>query len=233
MIFISLEMDMIEILKSKESLEDISSELSALKQEVLKQKEPESVKDIPIDQEHAELAKHFFMYMTDFLNKKAMNMDNVNATWKDLNKDIKTSNQVTMDNKIIGRFAVTSYFDQEQNNVVLKNYSTIENNEKIYETEASVHTTTFQWEQALLFKTDDKKYDFDIILHYTGDISVVQKENKHRALKLEKIEDVLKFESLLKEIFPPAYYAYRKQVWEEEKQRDNDPEYNKTKKKKK
>lgn len=233
---------MVELLESKESWDDISSELSALKkdvlwtakteQEALKQEEPESVREIPIDKEHAELATHFFIYMTEFLNKNITDIDNINATRKDLNKDIKTSNQVTMDKKIVARFAVSSYFDQDNDNVVLKNYSTIENNEKIYETEASVHTTTFQGEQALLFKTNDKKYDFDIILHHTGDISVVQKEHKHKELKLEKMDDVLKFESLLKEIFPPAYYAYGIQVREEEKQRDNDPELNKLKKRK-
>lgn len=192
--------------------------------------DPASVKEIEANEKYDALTDHFFIYMTEFLNKNIDDIDKINATRKDLNKDISSSNPVRIDGVKVARFAVTSFFAVENDNVVLKNYSTIINGEKLYENEATIKRITYDWEQALVFETDSKEYDYNIILHHNGNISVVQKDSKkEKPLKLEDEKDILKFEALLKEIFPPAYISYREKALQELE--NNNTPTSKTKKK--
>jgi hypothetical protein len=74
-----------------------------------------------------------------------------------------------------------------------------------------VKSFVYEDEQTLLFETDEKEYDFNIILHQNGDVSIVSKNGKAKTLKLNNKDDVYKFDTFLKETFPPAYITFRDQ----------------------
>jgi len=221
---------MVEILKNIEI--DTQSALDELKKSIKKHPDkdpdafdngPESVKNITLKPEYLANNKDFFSCMTEFLNKNIDDIEKVNASRKDLNKGIKTANPIIVDGVPVWRFAVTSFFAKENNEVVLKNFSEIVNNQKIYTLEAKVKTFMYNGYQTLLFETDDKEYDYDVILHDDGEISIVQKNTKkNKELKLTTKDEILKFEALLKEIFPPAYIAYRDKALQELTDKDNE-----------
>jgi len=179
---------------------------------------PASIKDIPLDTAYLKTNTDFFISMTELLNKNIDDIEKINTLWKELNKDIRTANPIMVDGVKVGRFAVTSFFAMENDEVVLKNASEIVDKQKIYTVDAVVKNSVYNDEQVLLFETNDKEYDYDIVLHKNGDVSIVSKGGKTKPLKLENDSDSLKFDTFLKEIFPPAYISYRDKIQEELKE---------------
>jgi hypothetical protein len=182
--------------------------------------DPASVKNILLKSEYLQSAKDFYAIMFEFLNGNVDDIELINNRRKALNKNVKIIHDITQNGMKTARFAVSSFFAKEGNDVVLKNILDITDNTITYENEAIIKKCEYKSEQALMFQTNDKECDYDIIFSADGEVVVVQKDNKNKPLKLDNDMEVVKFEKNLK-VFPTAYITYRDQAWEEIKEKKN------------
>ena len=137
--------------------------------------DPTSVKDITLKKEYLESTKAFFVFMHEFLNGTTDDIDALNGYRKTMNKHIKIVHDITQNGKATAMFAVTSFFTKENNELVLKNISEINNEAITYGTEAKINSIMYNNSPTILFETDSKTYDYNIILNEDGEVSIVQK----------------------------------------------------------
>lgn len=211
---------MVEVLKNTiES--DFHDELDSLKQEVMNSnKDPETQSELatvekfsfPTDIEKNESSALFGVIAEQINGKKKV--DELNNQRKEFNKDNRSITPLIVDGQEIGRQRVTSTFDTDINeNLILKDYTTIKNyqqpnEEKIYETLATIKPFVYGNEKTLRIESNNT-YDYDILFHYDGHFSVIQKEGKkNKQPKLDTQKWVEDFSLFLKKVFPPAYQAY-------------------------
>lgn len=214
---------MVEILKDTVEV-DFNSELNSLKKEILdntanhtnSKEQPDlgMVENFSFatDLEKDKSSSLFGTIAEQFNNKKSIAELNEQRFF--FNKDNRSITPLLVDGKEIGRQRVTSIFDRNENgDLILKNYTAINNyqqvnEEKIYETLATIKPFVYENENTLRIESNDT-YDYDILFHYDGHFSIIQKEGKkNKQPKLDTPKWMEDFSLFLKEVFPPAYEAY-------------------------
>lgn len=214
---------MVEILKDTVEV-DFNNELNSLKKEILdntanhtnSKEQPDlgMVENFSFatDLEKDKSSSLFGTIAEQFNNKKSIAELNEQRFF--FNKDNRSITPLLVDGKEIGRQRVTSIFDRNENgDLILKNYTAINNyqqvnEEKIYETLATIKPFVYENENTLRIESNDT-YDYDILFHYDGHFSIIQKEGKkNKQPKLDTPKWMEDFSLFLKEVFPPAYEAY-------------------------
>ena len=137
--------------------------------------DPTSVKEIALKKEYLESTKTFFVFMHEFLSNTTDDIDALNGYRKAMNKNIKIVHDITQNGKATAMFAVTSFFTKENNELVLKNISEINGEAITYGTEAKITSLMYNNSPTILFETDSKLYEYNIILNEDGEVSIVQK----------------------------------------------------------
>lgn len=183
---------MVEILKDTVEV-DFNSELNSLKKEILdntanhtnSKEQPDlgMVENFSFatDLEKDKSSSLFGTIAEQFNNKKSIAELNEQRFF--FNKDNRSITPLLVDGKEIGRQRVTSIFDRNENgDLILKNYTAINNyqqvnEEKIYETLATIKPFVYENENTLRIESNDT-YDYDILFHYDGHFSIIQKEGK-------------------------------------------------------
>lgn len=187
--------------------------------------DPTSVKDITLKKEFIANNEAFFAVVDGFLQGEITDIDTINAMRKKLNKGIRIIHDMTENGKKVARYAVVSFFDKEKDKnsdkekLVLKNISDITDDKTTYDAEATIENIVYKSEEALLFVTDDKEYNYNIILRAHGEIAIIPKSHKSKLLKANTNEELANLELLLKEIFPPAFITERDQAMEARKEK--------------